>query len=75
MDAEHDTMDEILPTTTKRKACIGQEEGRYSPPERELTHLVGDDTHAYDLVPNPRALGLIVLHDFPLVISFVCFAI
>jgi hypothetical protein len=33
LDAEHDTMDgssdELLPTTTKRKAGMGQEEGRY----------------------------------------------
>jgi hypothetical protein len=50
LDAEHDIMDgssnEILPTTTKMKACMGQEEGRHSPPEREWTHLVGEDTLA-----------------------------
>jgi hypothetical protein len=50
LDAEHDTvdgsLDEILPTTTNRKAGMGQEEGRHSPLEGEWTHLVGEDIHA-----------------------------
>jgi hypothetical protein len=50
LDAEHDTMDEssdeILPITTKRKAGMGQEKGRHSPPEGECTHLVVEDTLA-----------------------------
>jgi hypothetical protein len=66
MDAKYDTVDrssdEVLPTTTIRKAGMGKKEGRNSPIEGELTHLVGEDTHALDLVPNPRASGLIVLH-------------
>jgi hypothetical protein len=39
LEAEHDTVDgssdEILPTTTIRKASMGQEEGRHSPLEGE----------------------------------------
>jgi hypothetical protein len=50
MDAKYDTMDgssdEILPTTTTRKADMGQKGGRHSPLEGEWTHLVGEDTHA-----------------------------
>jgi hypothetical protein len=50
LDAEHDTMDgpsdEVLSTTTKRKAGMGQKGGRHSPIEGEWTHLVGEDTHA-----------------------------
>jgi hypothetical protein len=73
LDAEHDTvdgsLDEVLSTTTKRKASMGQEGGRHSALEGEWTHLVGEGTHASDLVPNPRASGLIALHDFLLVIS------
>jgi hypothetical protein len=50
LDAEHDTVDgssnKILPTTTDRKAGMGQEEGRHSPFEGEWTHLVGEDVHA-----------------------------
>jgi hypothetical protein len=65
--------DEILPTTTYRKACMGQEEGRHSP--LEGTHLVAKSIHALDLVPNLRASGLIALHDLLLVISCVCFVI
>jgi hypothetical protein len=79
LDAEHDTMDgssyEILPTTTDRKAGMGQEEGIHSLLEGEWTHLVGEDIHAYDLVLNPRASGSIALHDLLLVITSVCFAI
>jgi hypothetical protein len=79
LDAEHNTVDgssdEVLPTTTKRKAGMGQEEGIHSPPKGEWTHLVDEDTHAKDLVPNPRASGLNALHVLPLVISFACFAI
>jgi hypothetical protein len=37
---------EILPTTIKRKAGMGEEEERHSPPKGEWTHLVGEDTHA-----------------------------
>jgi hypothetical protein len=40
------SLDEVLPTTTKRKASMGQEEGRHSPPEEEWTHLVSEDSHA-----------------------------
>jgi hypothetical protein len=50
MDAEYDTVDgssdEVLSTTTTRKADMGQKGGRHSPLEREWTHLVGEDTHA-----------------------------
>jgi hypothetical protein len=50
LDAEHDIVDgssnEILPTTTNRKACMGQVEGRHSPLEGEWTHLVSEDVHA-----------------------------
>jgi hypothetical protein len=50
LDAKHDTVDgpsnEVLSTTTKRKAGMGQEEGRHSPLEGKWTHLVGEDTHA-----------------------------
>jgi hypothetical protein len=50
LDAEHDIVDgpsdEILPTTTKRKADMGEEGGRHSPLEGEWTHLVGEDTRA-----------------------------
>jgi hypothetical protein len=39
LDAKHDAMDgssdAILPTTTHRKAGLGQEEGKHSPHERE----------------------------------------
>jgi hypothetical protein len=67
LDAEHDTMDgssdKILSTTTYRKAGMGQKEGRHSPLKGELTHLVGEGIYAKDLVPNPRASGLIALHD------------
>jgi hypothetical protein len=37
---------EVLSTTTTRKAGIGQKGGRHSPLEGEWTHLVGEDTHA-----------------------------
>jgi hypothetical protein len=37
---------EVLSTITKRKAGMGQKEGRYSPIEGEWTHLVGESTHA-----------------------------
>jgi hypothetical protein len=50
LDAEHDAVDgssnEILPTTTHRKASLGQEEGRHSPYEGEWTHLVGEGIRA-----------------------------
>jgi hypothetical protein len=50
LDAKRDIVDgpsdEILPTTTKRRAGMGQEGVRHSPLEGEWTHLVGDDTHA-----------------------------
>jgi hypothetical protein len=50
LDAEHDTvdgsLDEVLSTTTKRKASMGQEGGRHSALEGEWTHLVGEGTHA-----------------------------
>jgi hypothetical protein len=50
LDVEHDTVDgssnEILTTTIKRKASMGQEGGRHSPLEGEWTHLVGESTHA-----------------------------
>jgi len=61
LDAEHDTVDEPsdenLPITTDRKAGMGQEEGRHPPLEGEWTHVVGENCHALDLVPNPRASG------------------
>jgi hypothetical protein len=38
--------DEVLSTTTKNKAVMGQKGGRNSPLEREWTHLVGEDSHA-----------------------------
>jgi hypothetical protein len=50
LDAEHDAVDgssnEILPTTTHRKAGLGQEEGRRSPHEGEWTHVVSKGIHA-----------------------------
>jgi len=50
LDAEHDTVDgssdEVLSTTTKRKAGMGQKGGRHSLLEGEWTHLVGESTHA-----------------------------
>jgi hypothetical protein len=50
LDEEHDTVDgssdEVLSTTTKRKAGIGQKGGRNSPLEGEWIHLVGEDSHA-----------------------------
>jgi hypothetical protein len=58
-----ESSDEILSTTTYRKAGMGQEEGRHSPLEGEWTHLVGECIYAYDLVPNPRASGLFALHN------------
>jgi hypothetical protein len=50
---------------------MGQKGGRHLPLEGEWTHLVGESTHAMDLVPNPIASGSIALHDFLLVISLV----
>jgi hypothetical protein len=38
--------DEILPTTTDKKAGRGQEEGRHSPYKGEWTRLVGENYHA-----------------------------
>jgi hypothetical protein len=50
MDAKYDTMDgssnEVLSTTTTKKADMGQTRGKHSPLEGEWTHLVGEDTHA-----------------------------
>lgn len=50
MDVEYDTIDgssnEVLSTTTTRKAGMGQKGGRHSPIEEEWTHLVGKGTHA-----------------------------
>jgi hypothetical protein len=50
MDAEYDTvdgsLDEVLSTTTIRKAGMGQKRDRHSPLEGEWTHLVGEGTHA-----------------------------
>jgi hypothetical protein len=50
MDVEYDTMDgssdEILSTTTTRKACMGQKGGRHSSLEGKWAHLVGEDTYA-----------------------------
>jgi hypothetical protein len=50
LDEKHDVVDgladEVLPTTTHRKAGLGQEEGRDSPHEGEWTHLVHEGTHA-----------------------------
>jgi hypothetical protein len=50
LDTEHDLVDgssyEILPTTTDRKAGMGQEEGWHSPLKGEWTHLVGADIYA-----------------------------
>jgi hypothetical protein len=50
LDAKHDAVDvsanEILQTTTHRKAGLGQEEGRHSPLEGEWTHLVDEGIHA-----------------------------
>jgi hypothetical protein len=50
LDAEHDIVDgssdEVLSTTTKRKAGMGQKGGRHSPLEGEWTHLVSESTHA-----------------------------
>jgi hypothetical protein len=37
--------DEILPTTTDRKAGMVQEEGRHPPLEGEWTRLVGENFH------------------------------
>jgi len=62
LDAEHDGVDgstnEYLPATTLRKAGLGQEEEQSSH-EGEQTHLAGSGVHALDLVPNPKASGLI----------------
>jgi hypothetical protein len=48
LDGNHDAVDgsanEVLPTTTHRKAGLGQEEGRHSPREVEWTYLVGEGT-------------------------------
>jgi hypothetical protein len=50
LDAKHDgvdgSTDEVLPTTTHRKAGLGQKEGRRSPHEVECTHLVGEGVRA-----------------------------
>jgi hypothetical protein len=50
VDAKHDgvdgSTDKVLPTTTDRKAGLGQEKGRHSPLEGEWTHLVGEVSHA-----------------------------
>jgi hypothetical protein len=50
MNAKYDIVDgssdEVLPTTTYRKAGMGQKGGRKSPFEGEWTHLVGEDTQA-----------------------------
>jgi len=50
LDAEHDAVDwssdKILPTTTYKKAGMGQEEAKHSPFEGEWTHLVGEGIHA-----------------------------
>jgi hypothetical protein len=66
LDTKYDIVDgssdEVLLATTIRKAGMGQKGGRNSPLEGEWTYLVGKDTHAKDLVPNPRASCLIVLH-------------
>jgi hypothetical protein len=78
MDVKYDTVDgspdEVLSITTTGKAGMGQKGWRHSPLEGEWTHLNGDGTHALDLVPNPRASGLIALHFFFYHISS-CFAI
>jgi hypothetical protein len=67
--------DEILPTTTDRKASMGQEEGRHAPLAGEWTRLAGENYHAKGLVPNPKVSGLIALHNLLHVISSVCCAI
>jgi hypothetical protein len=50
LDAEYNTVDgssdEVLFTTTERKACMGLKGGRHSPLEGEWTHPVGENTHA-----------------------------
>jgi hypothetical protein len=50
MDAENDTVDgssdEVLSTTSTRKAGMGQKGGSHSPLEGEWSHLVGEGTHA-----------------------------
>jgi hypothetical protein len=38
--------DEILSTTTYKKASMGQKEGRHSPLEGKWTHLVGEGIYA-----------------------------
>jgi hypothetical protein len=45
-DAVDGSTDEVLPTTTHRKAGLGQEERRHWPYEGEWTHLVGEGIHA-----------------------------
>jgi hypothetical protein len=40
---------------------MGQKGGRHSSLEGEWTHLVGEGTHAKDLIHNPRTSGLIAL--------------
>jgi hypothetical protein len=67
--------DEILPTTTDRKASMGQKEGKHSPHKGKWTRLTDDNYHAKDLVPNLKASGLIALHDLLLGMSCVCYAI
>jgi hypothetical protein len=50
LDAEYDAVDEssdeVMSTTTHRKAGLGQKEGRQSPLEGEWTHLVSEGIHA-----------------------------
>jgi hypothetical protein len=50
LDAEYEAMDgssdEVLSTTTKRKASLGQKGGKHSLLEGEWTRLVGEGTHA-----------------------------
>jgi hypothetical protein len=50
LDAKYDAVDglsdEVLSTTTKRKANMGQKGGRHSPLEGEWTYLVGEGTDA-----------------------------
>jgi hypothetical protein len=68
MDAEYDTMDgsldEVLSSTTTGREGMDQKGWIHSPLKGEWTHLDGEGTHAEDLVPNPRASGLIALLYF-----------
>jgi hypothetical protein len=41
LDTVDGSLDEILPTTTKMKAGMGQEKGRHLPLKGEWTHLIG----------------------------------